>query len=97
MKKIFSIIIRVTMFVVIMAMLTIGITKHMSKLFVEESKVPQETISTQRVVANPVELIAIADRIIDTNIKIARYREYYNKPILSLFFCKEFKDLDMIK
>lgn len=97
MKKILDITLRIIAFVAIVYF-SVGFTfKHFNSIYVKEVQAFQETITTQREIANPVELTAISDKIVETNMEIAKLRTYYNIPIFSIFFCEDFKTLEMVK
>lgn len=65
--------------------------------FVAEVKAFQDTLTEQRNQDTAVELTAISDRIVDTNIKIEKMKELYEIEILKIGFCKDFENLQPIK
>lgn len=96
-KKSLKIISKIIAFITIVYFL-IGFTfRYYNLIFVKEVQAFQETITIQREIANPIELTAITDRILDINMQIAKYKMYYEIPVFSIFFCEDFKTLEMIK
>lgn len=65
--------------------------------FVAEVNAFQTTLNQQRTQENAIELTAISDRIVDTNIKIKKMKALYDIDILKIGFSKEFKYLELVK